>query len=65
MNSKVLQLIILSLTAFAFPAFADTGSIDSGDTAFVLISAALVLFMTPGLAFFTVDLSGKKIFLAC
>lgn len=27
-------------------------SIDSGDTAWVLISAALVLFMTPGLAFF-------------
>lgn len=26
--------------------------IDSGDTAFVLISAGLVLFMTPGLAFF-------------
>jgi Amt family ammonium transporter len=26
--------------------------INSGDTAFVLLSAALVLFMTPGLAFF-------------
>ena len=26
--------------------------IDTGDTAFVLVSAALVLFMTPGLAFF-------------
>ncbi len=28
------------------------GSINAGDTAFVLISAALVLLMTPGLAFF-------------
>jgi len=28
------------------------GLINSGDTAFVLISAALVLLMTPGLAFF-------------
>ena len=27
-------------------------TIDTGDTAWVLISAALVLFMTPGLAFF-------------
>ena len=27
-------------------------TIDSGDTAWVLISAALVLFMTPGLALF-------------
>ena len=25
---------------------------DTGDTAWVLVSAALVLFMTPGLAFF-------------
>src|SRR5688572_28878403 len=27
-------------------------TIDTGDTAFILVSAALVLFMTPGLAFF-------------
>ena len=27
--------------------------IDTGDTAWVLTSAALVLLMTPGLAFFT------------
>ena len=27
-------------------------AINAGDTAFVLISAALVMFMTPGLAFF-------------
>ena len=28
------------------------GQVDSGDTAWVLASAALVLFMTPGLALF-------------
>ena len=31
---------------------ATAGRLDSGDTAFVLVSAALVLLMTPGLAFF-------------
>ena len=31
---------------------ADVGAISSGDTAWVLISAGLVLFMTPGLALF-------------
>jgi Amt family ammonium transporter len=38
----------------AVPASAqDAGpTIDTGDTAFILVSAALVLFMTPGLAFF-------------
>src|SRR5436309_7924364 len=28
------------------------GTVDSGDTAILLVSAGLVLFMTPGLAFF-------------
>ena len=27
-------------------------AVDSGDTAFMLVSAALVMLMTPGLAFF-------------
>ncbi|RPH64364.1 MAG: ammonium transporter, partial [Acidobacteria bacterium] len=27
-------------------------TVDTGDTAFVLVSAALVMLMTPGLAFF-------------
>jgi len=31
---------------------ADTPTLDSGSTAFMLLSAALVLIMTPGLAFF-------------
>lgn len=34
------------------PAAAAAPKIDTGDTAFVLISAALVMFMTPGLALF-------------
>ncbi|PZS03854.1 MAG: ammonium transporter, partial [Candidatus Chloroheliales bacterium] len=35
-------------------------NIDSGDTAFVLISAALVALMTPGLAFFYGGLVRRK-----
>jgi Amt family ammonium transporter len=38
--------------------------IDTGDTAFVLISAALVALMTPGLAFFYGGLVRRKNFLA-
>ena len=37
---------------------------DSGDTAWVLMSTALVLFMTPGLAFFYGGLVGRKNVLA-
>ena len=33
---------------------------DSGSTAFMLVSAMLVLFMTPGLAFFYGGLSRRK-----
>ncbi len=44
--------LALALTSAA-PALAqDAPKIDTGDTAWVLISAALVLLMTPGLAFF-------------
>ncbi|HOX37332.1 MAG TPA: ammonium transporter [Candidatus Brocadiia bacterium] len=39
---------------------ASVASLDSGDTAWVLISAALVLLMTPGLAFFYGGLVRKK-----
>ena len=40
----------MAMTSFAADASVD--SIDSGDTAWVLISAALVFIMTPGLGFF-------------
>ncbi len=36
------------------------GGIDTGDTAWVLISTALVMFMTPGLAFFYGGMVGRK-----
>lgn len=47
-------LAAAALIAAAAPAHADTGvaAINSGDTAFVLLAAALVLLMTPGLGFF-------------
>ncbi len=40
--------------ALALPALAaqEEAAIDSGNTAWILVSAALVMFMTPGLAFF-------------
>jgi Amt family ammonium transporter len=48
--------IAASVTAlvalFAPPAFAAAGTLDSGDTAWMLVSSALVLLMTPGLALF-------------
>jgi ammonium transporter, Amt family len=44
---------VAALTCLPTLAFASTpGQVDSGDTALVLVSAGLVLLMTPGLAFF-------------
>jgi Amt family ammonium transporter len=47
-------LLIALLSALAVPAFADgpASKINSGDTAWMLASAALVLLMTPGLGLF-------------
>lgn len=60
-------MIVLPLFRAAAPAFlllgggalaqAPTPTLDSGDTAWMLVSAALVLLMTPGLAFFYGGLS--------
>jgi ammonium transporter, Amt family len=44
-------LALLSLSGLA-SAQAATPKLDTGDTAFMLVSAALVMLMTPGLAFF-------------
>ena len=57
MNKKIFRTASLSalIAVFLTPltAYAQTGAkIDSGDTAFVLLSAALVMLMTPGLAMF-------------
>jgi Amt family ammonium transporter len=47
---KTLAALALALPALATAA--DPAKIDTGDTALVLVSAGLVLLMTPGLAFF-------------
>lgn len=52
-KSWSLLLAFILLLAFPMTVFAADGSaINSGDTAFIIISAALVLLMTPGLALF-------------
>ena len=52
------SLIIVVFSIFSYPAFAD---INNGDTAWVLTSTALVLFMTlPGLALFYAGLVNSK-----
>jgi Amt family ammonium transporter len=51
--------VVLALPDEAFLPFGPDG-LSAGDTAWVLTSAALVLFMTPGLAFFYGGLSRQK-----
>ncbi len=48
--------LLLPLNAYA----QSSGKIDSGDTAFLLLSAALVMLMTPGLALFYGGMVRKK-----
>ena len=59
---KKIWLLFLLVSIFSpFRAFAQTtGKIDSGDTAFILLSAALVMLMTPGLAMFYGGMVRKK-----
>ncbi len=45
-------LLLVPLSSMAWAADAPAAAADTGDTAFILISAALVLLMTPGLAYF-------------
>jgi len=52
--------LLMAACASAEDASTDTPKIDSGDTAWVLVSAALVLFMTPGLALFYGGMVRKK-----
>jgi ammonium transporter, Amt family len=49
---KLLASLALALPALALAADAPPPKIDPGDTALVLVSAGLVMLMTPGLAFF-------------
>ena len=56
---------LIALPAMASPAFAAAAKIDSGDTAWMLTSSALVLLMTiPGLALFYGGMVRKKNVLA-
>ena len=53
MNQIVKRLISLSFLLFALPVYAGDATLDSGNSAWILTSTALVLFMTlPGLALF-------------
>ena len=61
MKKKIWLLFLLVSIFSPFRAFAQTtGKIDSGDTAFILLSAALVMLMTPGLAMFYGGMVRKK-----
>jgi Amt family ammonium transporter len=63
---SVILITILVLTLFSShlimtsPAPAETIKFDTGDTAWMLVSTALVLLMTPGLGFFYGGMVGKK-----
>lgn len=56
-----LALAVLSMLAFPAAAFAaEAPKIDTGDTSFLLVSTALVMLMTPGLALFYGGMVRKK-----
>lgn len=55
-----IRVLWLCLLALFVCAKADAGAINSGDTAFVLVSAGLVFFMTPGVAFFYGGMVDKR-----
>lgn len=60
---KLWILLIALISMLALPATvlaADGAPIDTGDTSFIMISAALVLLMTPGLALFYGGMVRKK-----
>ncbi len=61
MKKQRIMLSILVQLLLPFTAYAEGGGkIDSGDTAFMLLSAALVMLMTPGLAMFYGGMVRKK-----
>ncbi len=62
MRFRLFLTVCISLLLFSTFVLADTGEsgIDSGDTAWMLVSSALVLLMTPGLAFFYGGLVRRK-----
>ena len=53
MKKNILFLVLLMLGATSFPAYASDPALNQADTAWILVSTALVLLMTmPGLALF-------------
>lgn len=60
MAMVVLAALVLASPALAAPAGAATTTITAADTVWMLLSAALVMLMTPGLAFFYGGLVRKK-----
>ena len=63
MMKRLCSLIIALISMLALPATvmaADTPAIDTGDTSFIIFSAALVFLMTPGLALFYGGMVRKK-----
>jgi ammonium transporter, Amt family len=60
--SKRIYALFGALFIFSIPtvAFASNGKIDTGDTAFVFIAAAMVFIMIPGLALFYGGMARKK-----
>ncbi len=68
MNRYLKKFMLSALMLFGFVSAASAQAvvpkIDTGDTAWVLVSTALVLLMTPGLAFFYGGLVRKKNYLS-
>ncbi len=63
MKKKFLSMVIGLLAVISIPVFVfaeGASNIDTGDTSFVMIAAALVFIMTPGLAFFYGGMVRKK-----
>ena len=63
MIKRVKLLILTMLTSLLLPSLAwaaETNSIDTGDTTFIILSAALVMIMTPGVALFYAGMVRKK-----
>ena len=58
--SVYISAIVLALAAPARAFAEEAPAIDTGDTAFILTCAALVMLMTPGLAFFYAGMVRKK-----
>lgn len=57
----IFLLIIVLICTFLATSYGElTSSIDSGDTAWMLVSSAFVLLMTPGLSFFYGGMVNKK-----